>query len=111
MPWRPRLQANARRSGGYCYWRTPFAKKAQFEASCDGAGEARLEVEITLAPAEWTEQTSYFHAKRRREAPNVTFDWRYLECEGRGRFSRAARLEALEGVARSVDAASEEGQG
>ena len=73
-------------NGGYSYWRMPFSKGAKFEAANDGKIEARLKVTIAYAPAEWTANTAYFHAKWRREAPNKTFDWPYLRCEGRGRF-------------------------
>jgi len=72
--------------GGYCFWRMPFARSARFEALNEGSADARLECEITAAPSPWADGTAYFHAKWRREAPNRTFDWPYLECEGRGRF-------------------------
>jgi D-arabinan exo alpha-(1,3)/(1,5)-arabinofuranosidase (non-reducing end) len=72
--------------GGYSYFRMPFARSARLEAVNTGGEEARLSGEAVHAPAPWTERASYFHAKWRREAPNRTFDWPFLKCEGRGRF-------------------------
>ncbi len=72
--------------GGYCLWRMPFASSARIELVNEGAAEVEAAAEVVWARAEWKENAAYFHAKWRREAPNKTFDWPLLRCEGRGRY-------------------------
>ncbi|HEY3418089.1 MAG TPA: DUF2961 domain-containing protein [Armatimonadota bacterium] len=72
--------------GGYCYWPMPFRKTGRFEVVNEGQQDATLSYEIAYAPAKFPANGSYFHAKWRRDAPNTTFDWPFLECTGRGRF-------------------------
>ncbi len=70
----------------YCYWFMPYRRSAAVTLHNEGKQTASLEVQLATAPLETAGDLLTFHAGWRRSNPNVTFDWPFLECTGRGRF-------------------------
>ncbi len=75
----------------YCYWRMPFRGKAKFVVTSQAKKPCRVRLDLGFEKTgQLPPNTAYFHAKWRRELECSTFDYPFLECEGRGRFVGAA---------------------
>jgi hypothetical protein len=73
--------------GYYCYWPMPFRKSARIEVTNESSKPATLKCELVWAKVDsLPDNTAYFHAKWRREAPCLDFDYPILLTRGRGRF-------------------------
>jgi len=74
-------------AGGYSFWRMPFRDRAEFTVENQGKQPALVALKVGYEPIEeWTDDLAYFEAKWRREIDCSTFDYPFLECEGKGRF-------------------------
>ncbi len=72
---------------GYCYFAMPFRKSARFELANMGRLPVTIHAEIAYLPGyKVADDLAYFHARWRREAPAVPFDWPFLEATGQGHF-------------------------
>lgn len=75
----------------YCYWHMPYKRAIRVEFENQGEKTVRFDIKALLTRTDIpSDQIAYFHAKWHRDYPNKTFDWPFLECEGRGRFCGAA---------------------
>ncbi len=73
--------------GYYCYWPMPFRKSARIEVTNEANKPAVLAWEMVWAKLDdLPSNAAYFHAKWRREAPCVNFDYPILTTRGKGRF-------------------------
>lgn len=73
--------------GYYCYWPMPFKKSACIEVTNEAHKPATLKCEIIWAKVDnFPPNTAYFHAKWRREAPCLNFDYPIIITRGKGRF-------------------------
>jgi len=80
---------------GYCHFPMPFRKSGRLVLRNLGRLPVTVRWDVQFAPvAAIPETDAYFHARWRREAPAVPFDWPFLEASGKGHFV---------GVALSVD--------
>ncbi|MBN1346646.1 MAG: DUF2961 domain-containing protein [Phycisphaerae bacterium] len=70
----------------YCYWPMPYRSSAEVTFQNDGKQDVSLEVQFATSACEKAGELLTFHAGWRRDTPNTTFDWPFLECMGRGRF-------------------------
>ncbi len=70
----------------YCYWHMPYRKSAVVEFHNEGKQDVALEVQFVADRCGAAKDLLYFHAGWRRDNPNTTFDWPFLECKGRGRY-------------------------
>src|SRR5262249_2222636 len=73
----------------YCNWYMPFTQGAVIQVANGGAAVARLAHSVAREPLP-ADPGLRFHAKWRRDDPNTTFDWPFLEATGRGRFAGVA---------------------
>jgi hypothetical protein len=77
--------------GYYCYWPMPFRKSARIEVVNEANKPATLRWEMVWAKLDGLpDNAAYFHAKWRREAPCLNFDYPILTAQGKGRFVGAA---------------------
>lgn len=77
--------------GFVSFWRMPFHQSAQFYLKNEGSRPTTIAYEIGILPRRpLPVNTAFFHAKWRREPRGGTFDYPFLEAEGRGRFVGAA---------------------
>ena len=76
---------------GYCYFPMPFRNRARLIVRNEGQKPATLSYRIVHAPVdELPANTMHFKCKYRREEVCPTFDYPFLQCEGKGRFVGAA---------------------
>ncbi|HOX38483.1 MAG TPA: DUF2961 domain-containing protein [Candidatus Brocadiia bacterium] len=74
------------KDGFYCYWRMPYAKEAVIKVENPRGEAVQTKWEIESVSAIPSDPIMYFHAKWRRDDPNPTFDWPFLDAVGRGRY-------------------------
>ncbi len=75
----------------YSYWRMPFRNGARFVVTSEAKRPCLVALDVGFRKVqEFPPNTAYFHAKWRRERDCETFDYPFLECNGRGRFVGAA---------------------
>jgi len=73
--------------GYYSYWYMPFAEEAELQVRNDGEQPVQFSWELEHVPlGRAFSDLMHFHARWRRDHPNQTFDWPFLEATGRGRF-------------------------
>ncbi len=70
----------------YCYWVMPYKRTATVTLRNDGKQDVSLDVAFATDTVDDADKLMRFHAGWRRSNPNTTFDWPFLECNGRGRF-------------------------
>ncbi len=76
---------------GYCYFPMPFRRRARLAVKNEGTQPATLSYRIVHAPLDDPPAgLMHFKCKYRREEVCSTFDYPFLECQGRGRFVGAA---------------------
>jgi hypothetical protein len=76
---------------GYCYFPMPFRHSGRFVITNQGTKPATLRYRIVhRAVDDLPPNTMHFKCKYRREQVCATFDYPFLECEGKGRFVGAA---------------------
>ncbi len=69
----------------YCRWYMPFKESAKIEVVNEGTQQVTLLGSAVIEPISWNDRLGYFHAKWRRTPKNTTFDWPFIEAQGRGR--------------------------
>ena len=81
------LPTGCTEEGCYSHWYMPYERSARLTVLNDGPAPVRLSWEVEHAPrADSFASWMHFHAKWRREYPNRTFDWPFLEASGQGRY-------------------------
>ncbi len=74
--------------GDYSFWRMPFRKAAKITLTNEGKESGGMVTcSVRYSEGNVPDNAAYFHAKWRREHASETFDYPFLECTGKGKFT------------------------
>ncbi len=69
----------------YCRWYMPFENWAELRLINEGSQTVTIRGTAALEDIAWSDRLGYFHAKWRCTRKNTTFDWPFIEAQGKGR--------------------------